>query len=140
MRITSLWDPFSEIGTLQKAVNRLFEDFSGKGDVSYPPVNVCDMGDSYVVSAVVPGLKKEDVNLTAMGNTLTIQGEKKAPEVQHGNFYRRERGFGKFHKVVEFPTDVDTEKVKAKYENGILTVATPKAESAKPRQISIDAS
>ena len=86
----------------------------------------------------MPGVKREDINLSVMGDTLTIQGEKKEPEVKAGNFYRRERNFGRFHKVVEFPTEVNAEGVKARYQEGILTVTLPKAESARPRQITVE--
>lgn len=138
MRFASWWDPFAEIETLQRAVNRLFESFSGRGEVSYPPVNVCDTGESYVVRAWMPGVRKEDVNLSVVGNTLTIQGEKKEPDIKDGNFYRRERSFGRFHKVVELPTEVNADEVKARYQDGILIVTLPKAESAKPKQIAVE--
>lgn len=138
MRLSTWWDPFAELEALQRAVNRLFESFLGEGEeVSYPPVNVCDKGDVYVVKAWLPGVRREDVNLTVLGNTLTIQGEKREPDVK-GNFLRKERSFGPFHKVVEFPADVDAEKVTAKYRDGILTVTLPKAETAKPRQITVE--
>lgn len=138
MRFAGWWDPFAEIEALQRAVNRLFENFAGRSEVTYPPVNVCDTGEAYVVKAWMPGVKREDINLSVLGDTLTIQGEKKEPEVKDGNFYRRERSFGRFHKVVELPTEVNPEGVKAKYQDGILTVTLPKAESAKPRQITVE--
>ncbi|HID56852.1 TPA: Hsp20/alpha crystallin family protein [Candidatus Poribacteria bacterium] len=138
MRFASWWDPFAEIEALQRAVNRLFENFAGRSEVTYPPVNVCDTGESYVVRAWMPGVKREDINLSVMADTLTIQGEKREPQVKDGNFYRRERSFGRFHKVVELPTEVNAEGVKARYQDGILTVTLPKAESAKPRQITVE--
>jgi len=138
MRFSTWWDPFAEIEALQRAVNRLFENFAGRSEVTYPPVNVCDTGETYVVKAWMPGVRREDISLSVMGDTLTIQGEKKEPEIKDGNFYRRERNFGRFHKVVELPAEVSAEGVKAKYQDGILTVILPKAESAKPRQITVE--
>jgi HSP20 family protein len=131
------WDPFRE---LQREVGRIFEGldpFQSLRHVrQYPPVNVYDAGEGYVLSAQLPGLAPEDVELTITGETLTMRGERKRPEgVKDDSYRRQERPVGRWSRTITLPDRVDSDLVSATFANGILTVNLPKAESAKPRHI-----
>lgn len=94
--------------------------------------------DSLVVSAAVPGLKPEDVDITISGNTLSIKGEFQAEEEgERGNVHFQERRYGKFQRTVTLPSAVDTEAADATFENGVVKVTLPKMEEARPKQISV---
>lgn len=136
MRFT-VWDPFRDTVNLQRAANSLFRDFSTRGSTSYPPAKMVDTGDSVVVAAELPGVNKDEVELTVLGDTLTITGEKKLPAEEGATYIRHERPHGRFHKVINMPYSVDQEKISATYKDGILTVTLPKAEEAKPRHITV---
>ena len=76
MRLT-VWDPFREMAAFQRAANSLFRDFPTRSRISYPPVEMVDKGDELIFKAELPGVSKEEVELTILGDTLTITGEKK---------------------------------------------------------------
>jgi len=133
------WDPFRE---LQREVGRLFDSldpFQVQRHVrQYPPINVYDAGDGYILSAQLPGLSPADIELTITGETLTIRGERKRSEgVKDENFRRQERPTGRWSRTITLPDRVDSAQVTASFTNGILTVTLQKAESAKPRHISV---
>ncbi len=133
MRLT-LWDPFKELMAMQRALDSAFTS----AKITYPPIDVVEKEDQVQIIATLPGIDKESLDLTILGDTLTIAGEKK-PSVQDGVTYiRRERPFGKFRKLIDLPFAVDQEKITAKYNNGILTVTMAKAESAMPKQIKVE--
>lgn len=141
------WDPFREMMSLRDAMDRLFEESFARPLRAWPwgidgglavPVDMYETDDSLVVSAAVPGLKPEDVDINITGNTLNISGEFKSEEEgKRGNVHFRERRYGKFQRSVALPPTVDTETVEATFENGILKVTLPKTEEAKPRQIPV---
>ena len=94
--------------------------------------------EKLVVRAEVPGMKLEEFEISVSDDTLTVQGSRRTgDELEGGWYHRREREAGKFSRVITVPSQVDTSKVEAHSENGILTVVLPKAESAKPKQITI---
>lgn len=137
-------DPFREMMSLREAMDKLFEEsfvsprwlFGGEG-VSLP-VDIYDKGDSYVVSASVPGVKPEDIDISITGDTLTIKGETKSEEkVEKGNYIRQERRFGRFERALSLPGRIDVDKVEAVFENGVLHLTLPKAEEVKPKQIKV---
>ena len=104
-----------------------------------PAVDVYQDKDQFTVHAELPGLKKEEIEISLRGDTLTIAGERK----HHGNAdqgFRTERFFGKFQRSLTLPAVVNAEHVKATYKDGILTVVLPKAEEAKPKQIEVSLS
>jgi HSP20 family protein len=122
-------------------VNALFENaWPGSRDrrIDYPPVNIWTKGDAVVVSAELPGLKPEGVDLSITRNTLTIKGERKADEPgDKATYHRQERLSGSFAKSVELPEQVDAENASASYEHGVLTVTLPKSPEAKPKQVTV---
>lgn len=143
------YDPFREMLSLRDAMDRLFQEsfvrpsgWMGNGGGTMPvPVDVLEDAHSYVVTASLPGWKPEDVNITFQEGTLTISGQyQENPEPEEGkSWHLRERRVGSFSRSFTFPSAVDPDKAEAHFENGVLTLTLPKAESARPRQIKIGA-
>ncbi len=137
----SLWD---EVERLQQEMNRLFnETFSGRLSAfsGFPAINIWSHEDGAVLTAELPGLKVEDLDLKAVNDTLTISGSRESDLPTEGvEVHRQERGFGKFTRTIQLPFQVDAEKVSATYRDGLLTVTLPRAESERPRRIAIKAS
>jgi HSP20 family protein len=107
----------------------------------FPLMNVTEDKDRYYVRAELPGLKADDLDISVTGDTLSISGERKLPaEDEKAQYHRREREAGKFSRIVTLPSQIDTGKVEARCIDGVLTVTLPKAEAAKPKQITIKAS
>ena len=136
------WDPFRD---LQREVGRLFEGLepahSGRVARQFPPINLHDAGDRYLLTAQLPGVAPEDVDLSITGETLTLRGERKRPEgVADESYRRQERQFGRWARTVTLPDRVESAQVGASFANGILTITIPKAESARPRHINISTS
>lgn len=139
-------DPSGSLLPLRDAMNRLFEGsfiWPGSMDVFTGqtfPVDVYETKDQqgYVVEASIPGAKPEDISVTAVGDTLTINYTTKSEQtVERPNYVRRERYEGGMTRTISLPTQIDPEKVQATYENGVLKLQIPKSEAAKPKQISI---
>lgn len=134
----------SPLGTFTDQINRLFglanrpaESF---GDWS-PALDAFEDKDKYTVSIEVPGLKKDDLNVTVHDGVLTISGERKTEkDVKEGTVHRTERYYGKFSRSVSLPAAVRADKVSAAYKDGVLTVEVPKAEEAKPKTIEVKVS
>ena len=135
--------PFEELERMKRQMDRLSEGLSGRFFREptagvFPLINLTEDHDNYYVRAELPGIKAEDLDLSVTGNNLSIAGERKiSAEDENGNYHRREREAGKFSRVINVPTQVDTTQVEAHSEDGILTVILPKAESAKPKQITV---
>jgi HSP20 family protein len=103
-----------------------------------PAVEMYEKVDKFIVRTELPGMKKEEIDVSVVGNTLTISGEKKAEaEVKDEDYYCCEMCYGKFSRSVDLPTAVDAAKVDASYENGILEITLPKVEAAKPKKVAI---
>jgi HSP20 family protein len=143
------FDPLGEMVSLRSAMDRLFEDsfvspmswrtISG-GDTITPPVDVHETSDEIVVTAALPGMKAEDVEITMTGQTLTFRGEFKADEqINREQYLYRERRFGSFSRTVQLPVRVQGDRADATFTDGVLTLRIPKAEEVKPRQIRINA-
>ena len=137
MRLT-VWDPFRETPALERAAHRFFRDVPTRRRLAYPPLELTDEGDTVVVTAELPGVDKGEVELTVLGDTLTIAGEKKLPIDNSATYIRHERPHGKFRRLVDLPYSVAQDNIKASYRDGVLTITLPKAEEAKPRQIAVE--
>jgi HSP20 family protein len=140
------FDPLSEMVTLRQARDRLFEDSfvspltlrAYNGEAPAPALDVHETGDEIVVTAALPGLKPEDVDITITGQTLSIRGEFKADEkVERDQYLYRERRYGSFHRQLQLPVRVQGDAATATFEDGVLRLSIPKAEEVKPRQIAI---
>jgi HSP20 family protein len=136
------WDPFLDF---QREFGRLFEGFEPlqshwRATRGIPAINLYDAGERYVLTALLPGVGPEEVDLSITGETLTIRGDRKRPEgVPDESYRRQERAFGRWTRTVTLPDRVDSSKASASYAHGVLTVTLPKAEEARPRQINVNA-
>jgi HSP20 family protein len=139
-------DPFREFAAMQDRMNRLFgnvylrdEDTGVRGSWA-PAVDIFETENhDLVVRAELPGLSREDIEVTVENNTLILKGEKKFDtQVKEENYRRIERAYGTFHRSFTLPNTVDTSKVAADFKNGVLTVKLPFREEAKPRTINVD--
>lgn len=139
-------DPFEAMMPLREAINRMFEEsfvwprfelFTGR----FFPIDISETEDKqqYVIEASLPGIKPEEMQITAEGDTLTIRVARKVEEEkkEKGTYVRRERYEGEMTRTVSLPTAIDADKVQATYEHGVLTLRVPKAEGVKPKQIPV---
>ena len=141
-------DPYREFSHLQNRINRVFGDAYGRRDDEglltsgtwVPPVDIYQNGDQeLVLTAELPDMTREGIDITVDNGTLTIKGEKKLPaDISEDSLHRVERRYGTFSRSFSLPQTVDTAKVAAEYRNGVLTVRLPLREEAKPRQIKVD--
>ncbi len=131
-----IWD---EMSKLNREMSRLSNrtDRSRRAGV-YPPVNVYDDGEAFVVRAEIPGIDPETVEVQATYNSLSLKGERKRPEQEkEASFHRRERGYGSFSRSLNLEQPVNPDKVQANYRLGVLEIILPKADEAKPRKIGV---
>lgn len=148
------WNPVRELATLpselltiQKEINRMFDRFFRGGVMDegdflpsawMPAVDLVEKDDEFVVKVELPGVSKDDVKITLHDNVLTIRGEKKEEKVsKDSNYHRLERSYGSFQRSFTLPTSVKQDKVEAEYRDGVLTITLPKAEEAKRKQIEV---
>ena len=139
----SLRSAFSELERMRQDMDRLTEGLGGRSSGLptagvFPLVNLTEDKDGYYIRAELPGLKADELNISATGNTFSISGQRKiASEGQDIRYHRREREAGSFSRIISLPGEVDADKVEAKLKDGILTVHIPKAEAVKPKQIAV---
>jgi HSP20 family protein len=133
------WEPFDGLNRIQSRINDLFGDRMNWNSATwYPPVDVLENKDSYVLRAELPGMKKEDFNLEVKDGMLTLSGERKSEKTTDGVKYRTvERIEGKFSRSFSLPETVKHDGIQATYKDGILEIHVPKAEEAKPRRIEV---
>jgi HSP20 family protein len=137
-RTPSIW---REMDRLQRDMNHLFNHYSPnrlRTSPSYPAINIWAHEDGQYVSAEMPGVRVEDIDLNVSGDALTISGRRDSVEVPEGaHFHRKERDVGEFSRTIQLPYAVDAEKVEASFKDGVLNITLPKVEAKKPKQISI---
>jgi HSP20 family protein len=138
------WDPFREVASLQNRVNSLFRDFT-EGESSMttasfvPAVDAYEDAQKVVLKLEVPGIEEKDLDVRVENNTLTIKGERKFDkEEKEENFHRIERRYGSFYRAFTLPSTVDTEKIGASYNAGVLKLELKKKAEAQPKQIKIN--
>lgn len=103
-----------------------------------PALEMYEKEDKFVVRTELPGMKKEEIDISVLGDTLTIKGERKAEsEVKDDDYYRCEMCYGKFSRAITLPSSVQTSKVEASYDNGILEIILPRATEAKPKKVEV---
>jgi HSP20 family protein len=129
------WDIFKEINTIHAEVDRIFQDFfrripspkiEEKLTVFTPPVNMYDDGDKIVIEVALPGVKKEDIDLSLQDNVLTISGVRIGKTDKP--YYQQEWQYGQFEREITLPTAINSDDIRAEYTDGILTVSMPKDE------------
>lgn len=140
--------PFFEMDGLKREMRRLnrlmdetfpsnLSNFSRSG--VFPALNITEDKENYYIRTELPGIKSEDIDLQINGNSLTLSGKREAGiDQENVKYHRKERDSGSFSRGISLPNDVDSEKVTASMENGLLTVTIGKAEAAKPKQITIN--
>ncbi len=132
------WDPFRDLLTTLDRANRWAGDESGGAWA--PAVDIFARGDDLVFRAEVPGVNREDIDISVENGVLQFKGERKREhEVKDESFHRVERSYGAFSRSFSLPTTVDASKVKATFKDGVLEIVLPKAEAAKPKRIEIAA-
>jgi HSP20 family protein len=140
------WRPFREVSRLRREMDRLWEDYFGPGrralqplaEVWLPALDVSESGDKVTIKAEVPGMEAKDIEISMVGDTLTIKGEKKVEkEEKEESYHLVERGYGSFVRSIRMPAPVNADKIEANYKNGVLTITCPKKEEVKPKAIEI---
>ncbi len=143
-RHPAYWEPFFGLRGLQGEMNRLFTDFFSEPSEKslaavIPAVDLVETKDAIQVKVELPGVKKEDVEISLKDDFLVIKGEKKEEREEKGeNRYYMERTYGSFSRVVTLPAKVKEDKIRASYKDGVLEIHLPKAEEAKPREIKVE--
>ncbi len=144
------WDLFREMETFRREMDdvlrssgfgRLLDPtfLPGPGVSRFPRINLREDSYNFYVDALIPGIDPKQLEMTVVKGTLTLSGERKenAADEKVTAWHRRERGAGKFLRTIDIPVDIDSEKVKAEYRDGVLRVTLPKAEAAKPKRIEV---
>ncbi|EMM75018.1 Hsp20/alpha crystallin family protein [Leptospira weilii] len=129
---------FEDLHKLQNQFSNLWDPFLLHGGSAYPALNIHKGVDAVTITALIPGVEPENLEITISGNQLHLNGETptNAPKSTQG-VNRAERFHGKFHRTLELPTEVDSEKTVAEFKNGVLILTLPVRESVKPRKIQI---
>ena len=129
------WPTFGRLASLQDELDRLFES---PMQAWAPALDVHEDKESFTIRAELPGMKREDIEVSIQDGALVISGERQQEKVNEGTeVHRQERYYGRFSRVLTLSTAVSSDRVKATYKDGILTVSLPKAEEAKPKQITV---
>lgn len=138
------WDPFRDLVNIQERVSRLLADAPPRwaSDEAYgawiPPVDIFEQGDQLIIHAEMPGVDGDDIDVRVENGILHLQGQRKREEaIEDQNAYRLERLYGAFSRSFSLPTTVDSSKISAKLQDGILEVRLPKAEEAKPKKVQV---
>jgi HSP20 family protein len=137
--------PFADFDSVRREMLRLLDSAAGAGDTFgdvgagvFPPMNITQDNDNFYVRAEVPGIKPDELSISAVRNRLSLAGKREIQrEHERVSYHRKERAEGSFNRTVTLPTEIDADKVDAKYTDGILTLTLPKSEEAKPRQIKV---
>jgi len=147
MTVMTRWNPYRELENLQNRMSRLFEEQYGGGreealttsGAFVPPVDIYEDQHGIQLKLEVPGIDEKDLNINVENNVLTVSGERKfESEQKEENFHRIERRYGSFTRSFTLPNTVDTEKITADYNNGVLGIRLVKREEAKPKQIKVN--
>ncbi|HWP58964.1 MAG TPA: Hsp20/alpha crystallin family protein [Candidatus Acidoferrales bacterium] len=143
------WEPFDGLSRIQSRINELFDQTFGRlrtlsapgVGAWYPPVDILESGDAYLIRVELPGMNKEDIHVEFREGAIVVSGERKFAEPAPGVEYRRaERLAGKFMRRFYLPRAIKQEEVKATYRDGVLEIHAPKTDQARARQIAISES
>jgi HSP20 family protein len=133
------FDPFVELRRMQSEMNRLFSGFTPAAR-DLPPINIWLADNSVVVTGELPGVTQDDVTISLQEEVLTLEGARQPkPQQQDVNWQRRERAYGTFSRAIQLPFRVDTDKVQARFNNGILEIELERLEADRPKKIQIRA-
>ena len=135
-------DPFPDVGELRRRMEQLFDRVGAgspgvvRGGV-HPPVNLYETQEGYVLTAELPGLRAEDIEISVERDRLSLRGERRIEHPPGASLHRVERVGGEFRRTIQLPVEVDGEKVEATYRNGVLGIRIPKAPEHQPRRIAV---
>jgi HSP20 family protein len=140
------WDPFRELLTLQERLDKMYREVDrSRREESFvssewtPPVDIFELGETFVLKLEVPEVDKASIDIKINDNELTIKGERKLePGVDQESYHRMERGYGTFVRSFSLTKTIDSTKIKAVVKDGILRIELPKKEEVKPKQIKIE--
>lgn len=141
------WDPFRDLSSLQSSINRLFDDnfrFWREPEATLSqegafPVDIKDTPEAILIKAELPGFNKDNIKVGLADNLLTIRAERQREEKEESaNYLRVERSYGSFSRSFTLNMPVKHEKLKARYQDGILEISLPKEEDIKNKEINID--
>jgi HSP20 family protein len=136
-RTPSVWD---EMERIQRDMNRILSSYQ-RGVHSapgFPAVNIWTGEEGALLTAEIPGVAPDELDISVVGDTLTLQGERKRPEIgENAQYHRQERGYGRFSRTVQLPFPIEVDKVDASVERGVLKMTLPRAESDRPKRISV---
>jgi len=145
------WQPFQELNSFQKQMNRMFDNFFGRttslmpleenlSDWEFgPPVDIYEDDQKLTFKVEVPGIDEKDIKVEVENNILTVHGERKLEkDIKEENFRRMERHYGAFSRSFTLPSTVDPERIEANYTHGVLAVQMPKRAGARPKQIKVN--
>ncbi len=126
----SMWE---DMDRMQRRMNRQYRPAP-----TFPAMNIWTNEEGAVVSAELPGVKVEDLDISVVGETLTISGSRELEQAgENSRYHRQERGYGSFTRTIELPFQVEPEQVEASYKNGVLKISLPRAAADKPKKISV---
>ncbi|MCK4755421.1 Hsp20/alpha crystallin family protein [candidate division WOR-3 bacterium] len=143
-RYLTKWEPFSDLVSLRDDMDRFFETFFGQHPEDRegfwtPILDIEESNGNIVVKAEIPGMEKDEIKVSVRNNMLSISGERKQEiETKDKTFHRIERSYGKFSRTITLPSEIDADKIKAAYKDGVLNIVLPKPESMKPKQIEVE--
>ena len=140
--LTARWEPFAGVNRLSRELDRVFGSFNPRASTTsachaYPQISMWQDEENFYLESELPGCELEDVEVSVSGALLTLQGERKLPSMENGQWLRQERGFSKFSRTIELPTEVDANSISAKLSDGVLTITLGKHAEVKPRRIEI---
>jgi len=152
----AIWDPWKEISRIEREMRRLFDEFWGSEEkglrrlplpkragvpaereelVGTPPVDLIDKEDSLVLKSEMPGVRKEDIKVSVTDEEISLSGKvERKKEEKEENYYYSERAYNAWRRIIPLPVRIQSDKAKAKYENGLLEITLPKAEEAKAKR------
>ena len=139
------WRPFGELSSLRREMDRLWENFFVERPLGKiwerewaPSLDMSETKDNFVVKAEVPGIDAKHIDISLTGDVLTIRGEKRQEkEEKEEDYHLVERTYGSFSRSVRLPAEVESNKIKASYKNGILAITLPNSEKAKAKEVKI---
>jgi HSP20 family protein len=136
-RTPSVWD---EMERIQRDMNRILSSYQ-RGSHSapgFPAINIWTGEDGAILMAEIPGVSPDELDISVVGDTLTLQGERKRPEIgENAQYHRQERGYGRFSRTMQLPFPIEVDKVEAAVERGVLKMTLPRAEADRPKRISV---
>ncbi len=146
------WSPFQEFTDLKREMDQLFDEFFGRRtsltkaektfpatEIYFPPVDIYEKAEEIVIKAGIPGVKKEDINISFLENTLTIRGERRRDEeIKDEDYYHLEQHYGSFSRSITLPMKLNPEGMKANYKDGILEIILPKLKKTKPKEVKVE--